>query len=138
MYKLEKFVCDDVLSIVANYVSDRDMGRYGLEELVKHKWCVDMNSVMGGACLRGHIETVELLISKGADDWDDGLWNACEGGHREIVELMISKGANDWNWGLVGACEGGHIEIVELMISKGGDECRVCNNRKHSSLPNLR
>lgn len=74
------------------------------------------------ACLGNspdHREIVELLISKGANNWHTGFMSACEGGNRKIIELMISKGVKDWRRGLVRACAGGHREIVELMIAKG-------------------
>ena len=40
---------------------------------------------------------------------------ACQGGHMDIVNLMISKGANNWNFGLnYGACAGGHMDISKF------------------------
>jgi ankyrin repeat protein len=61
----------------------------------------------------------------------DLLQGACKGGHMDIVELMIEKGANDWNWGggdlnmsrwsygwdggLIRASESGHYEIIKLL-----------------------
>ena len=62
------------------------------------------------------------MISKGANNWNNGLYGACIGGHKEIVELMISKGARII--GILDYIEHvkrGHIEIVELMISKGAN-----------------
>lgn len=109
------------------------------------------------ACLRGHEEIVNLLISKGADSWDYGLhatcrgghlkiaqlmiskntkntgdfdfglYGACRGGHMELVNLMIFKGANNWNVGLYEACSAGHIEIAQLMISRGANCCVSCS-----------
>ena len=70
----------------------------------------------------GHKELVELMISKGADNWNDGLAGACQGGHTEIVKLMIKKGATNWNGGLYRACKGCHKELIELMIIKGAND----------------
>ncbi len=78
------------------------------------------------ACEGGHLNIIELMISKGAGPhggWNNGLFYACLGGHVPIVELLISKGANDWIGGLYHACRGGHMPIVELMINKGADKC---------------
>lgn len=48
----------------------------------------------------GHLEIVNLMIAKGANNWDGDLGAACRGGHLEIVKLMIEKGAQNWNRGL--------------------------------------
>jgi len=40
----------------------------------------------------------------------------------EIIDLMISKGANDWNYGLFGACQSKNKEIALLMVKKGADD----------------
>ena len=84
------------------------------------------------ACINGHIDIVNLMIEKGANDWNGSLFNACWNGHIDIVNLMIDKGANDWNGGLYHACYRGNIDIVNLMIEKGANDCRSCNNTKHS------
>ena len=45
---------------------------------------------------------------------NSGLHGACRGGHLELVNLMISRGARDWNYGLHYACHGGHLELANL------------------------
>ena len=45
---------------------------------------------------------------------------ACQGGHMNIVEFMIGKGANDWNGGLY--CTRWNPDIIKLMIEKGADD----------------
>jgi hypothetical protein len=70
------------------------------------------------ACRGGHREIVNLVLSKGENDYNKGLYGACRGGHHELVQLMLSKGAN-CGWGLCGACKGGHLDLVQLMLSKG-------------------
>ncbi len=47
-----------------------------------------------------------------------GLYKACKSGHLDIVNLVIEKGANDWNRGLIGAYRGGNLEIVNLMLER--------------------
>ena len=76
-------------------------------------------------------------------DWNRGLYWACRGGHKEIVDIIISKGANNWHWGMGGACEGPSShnrieeesnksykerqEIIDLMINKGATHCPHCD-----------
>ena len=59
------------------------------------------------------------MLSHGNIWIDLGLEGACKGGHRDLVDLMISKGANDWGFALQAACEGGHRDLVDLIIEKG-------------------
>lgn len=75
------------------------------------------------ACQGGHIDVINFLISKRTHgwNWNWGLYGACYGGHMDIVLFMISKGANGWNGGLYESCDGGHMDIALLMISKGAD-----------------
>ena len=40
---------------------------------------------------------VSYMISKGANDWEIGLGGACERGNLELMELMVSHGAKDFN-----------------------------------------
>lgn len=49
-------------------------------------------------------------------DWSYELRTACEGGNMNIVQLLISKGVNNWNAGLDGACSTDNVEIINLMI----------------------
>ena len=60
------------------------------------------------------------------ENWNWGLEGACMGGHLELAELMISRGANDWNSGLDGACYGRQLALIELMISRGATVCHWC------------
>ncbi len=84
------------------------------------------NDMMYGACLGGHMEIVNFMIEKGADNWNGGLYEACLGGHMEIVKLMIEKGADDSNREFHEACIGGHMEIAKFMIEKGATQCNHC------------
>ena len=73
---------------------------------------IDMNDVLIGACIGGHLKMVYYAISKGADDLNSGLYEACNYGYMEIVELMIYQGADKLNRGLYAACRYGHKKIV--------------------------
>ena len=56
-------------------------------------------NALHAAATRGHKETVELLVSKGADvnlqggHYGNALRAAAARGHKKMVELLISKGA---------------------------------------------
>ena len=51
-------------------------------------------------------------------DLNNGLRAASSGGHMDIVQLLIAKGADDWNRALKGASLGGHMDIVRYLQSK--------------------
>ena len=57
-----------------------------------------------------------------------GLWGACRSGHIDLVELMISRGADDLNGRLKIACHMGHRYLVKYLIQKGATECRKCES----------
>ncbi len=83
------------------------------------------------------IDTVNLMIQKGVNDWKWGLRGACQSGDIDIIDLMIQKGADEWNWGLWGACEGGYTTIVNLMIEKGADDWNCLWNVENLTLYKL-
>ena len=82
-----------------------------------------INGGLNGACRSGHQALVQLMITKGANDWNGALYSACLRGHQALVQLMITQGADNWNNGLIAACEAGHQALVQLMIAKGADRC---------------
>lgn len=73
------------------------------------------------ACEGRHLKVAELLIAKGADNWDCALYGACTGGHRELVELLINKGATNFWDCFENVCTSGHIDLVSYFIAKGVD-----------------
>lgn len=77
------------------------------------KWAI------GYAAEGGHMDIVNLLISKGVTDFNNVMRYAGKGGHINIVESMMKRGANDYNQTMIFAARGGHIDVVKLMISKG-------------------
>ena len=96
--------------------------------------CVNCgDTILGHAVSGGHIEIVELLVSKGADlNAKDmigmtPLHYVASGGHKEIVELLIANGA-DVNakdeYGLTplhNAADKGRKEVADLLIAKGAN-----------------
>ena len=83
---------------------------------------------------KGHVNSIELLISKGSDVniknfYDDrtALIFASEKGHVNAMKLLISKGSDinakscsGWT-ALIYASQNGHVDAIELLISKGSD-----------------
>ena len=83
------------------------------------------------AAARGHMDIVQLLLSKGASieakdtDWRTPLHCAALGGHTSTVGLLLSKGASlevmdthGWTPSYRAAWYG-HTSTVELLLSKG-------------------
>lgn len=85
------------------------------------------------ACARGHKNTVNVLIQKGAsiNAWDkDGktpLYRSCENGRVKMVQLLLNKGANvnlcdkDGFSPLYAACQEGYHDIVKLLLDNKAD-----------------
>jgi hypothetical protein len=74
----------------------------------EHSWY----SILDGGCLGGHVDIVNMAITKGAQTYNSGLYYACRGGHRQIAHIMISKGACNLNYALQGACEENQREMA--------------------------
>lgn len=85
------------------------------------------------ACARGHENTVNKLIQKGASTnaWDtDGktpLYRSCENGHLKIVQLLLNSGVDvnlcdkDGFSPLYAACQEGYHDIVILLLDNKAD-----------------
>lgn len=56
------------------------------------------------------------MIKNGAKDWNRGFAGACEGDHVDIVDMLLNKGADDLKTGLCMACLFGQISIVKYLI----------------------
>ncbi|XP_067669900.1 ankyrin repeat domain-containing protein 50-like [Haliotis asinina] len=113
---------DLVKDIVTNdRVDVNSRGRYGRTPVMK-------------AAEKGHMDVLNLLISKGGDvtltdDNDNNILHvACIGGHVEMVELVISQGMVDINnlgqYGMTPAmmaagCQ--YIEVLKFLVEKEAD-----------------
>lgn len=87
------------------------------------------------ASMRGNIDLVHLLLSKGVDVNVHGppkqrltaLFYATKYGHYPVVDILLSKGAKEdlqvsgWNSPLFIACRQGHENIVKLLLNYSKD-----------------
>ncbi|KAA0153563.1 hypothetical protein FNF29_02952 [Cafeteria roenbergensis] len=85
------------------------------------------------AAERGHKDTVELLLDRGADIevkdryGSTALVLAAERGHKDTVELLLDRGADIevkdryGSTALMFAAECGHKDTVELLLDRGAD-----------------
>ena len=79
------------------------------------------NAAIKQASMRGHIDTIELLLENGADA-SAGLSEAAENGLKEVVEFLIKNGADvtvNNNCAVKEAFLGRYKEIVEILIKAG-------------------
>ncbi|KUL86888.1 hypothetical protein ZTR_05366 [Talaromyces verruculosus] len=85
------------------------------------------------ACARGHYDSVNLLLQKGAEVnaqggyYDNALQGSARRGHLDIVQLLLENGADINDQGgyygnaLQGAAQTGHIDIVQLLLENVAD-----------------
>jgi hypothetical protein len=91
-------------------------------------------TALTGAARFGHTETVNLLLSNGADVNAEGyllgvtaLMSATTNGRTETVKLLLSKGADvnisdrEGNTALMLAVSSNHEDIVTILLSNGAD-----------------
>lgn len=79
----------------------------------------NINVCLLKACQSGDINTVNLAIYRGADDWNYGLIGACRNGRIDIAGYMIARGATCIDKCLIEAAENGHLDICEYLITLG-------------------
>lgn len=97
-----------------------------VQRCVEQQDAIDLNRGLVCACFRGQLDTVELLIKHGANNWNQGLFaaSACStiDTGTSIVELMILHGANDLLAGLSMAalCHSSSLDVIasKLMCSR--------------------
>jgi len=90
--------------------------------LMIEKGANDFNSAMVYASAEGNMEIVKLMIEKGVNTFNSSMKYSSQGGHMEIVKLMIENGGNNFNSAMVYAGKGGHLEIVKFMIENGANK----------------
>lgn len=80
------------------------------------------------AAIRGHADTVSLLLERGADpNTAQALPAAVSWGQVDVVRRLLENGA-DPNAALVRAARGRHSDIVRLLVDKGADPNRPDKN----------
>jgi hypothetical protein len=107
---------------------------YGVEQacLCGHKevveWLVSAGLVQIGALTSsihwaaffGHDELVKWWISRHVKYTSMALAAACEGNHRVLVEWLLTKPDVNIKGGLLMACRAGHLELAQYLYSQGG------------------
>lgn len=78
-----------------------------------------LNTALRGASLDGNKELIEILLELGGDI-NEGLNWAIRGNHIDILNDLIKRGANNWNEALQGAIFVDNKELIEFFISKAG------------------
>lgn len=85
------------------------------------------------SCARGHKDTVNSLIQKGASinaldkDGKTPLYRSCENGRLKIVQLLLNKGVDvnhcdkDGFSPLYAACQEGYHDIVNFLLDNKAD-----------------
>ena len=86
---------------------------------------LDWNSGLRGACYGGHIEIIEMMIQKGANDFNPGFYAVCETDHIDLVKMFLEKAyvKYDLNRALHIACGALSIDVVYLLINSGATRC---------------
>ncbi|KAJ4426036.1 hypothetical protein ANN_27663 [Periplaneta americana] len=95
------------------------------------------------AAVKGRLETVKMLVDKGANVNTDDAWKqtplyyAISGCHVEVVKFLIENGANvkvcdkDGDSVIFTALLSGNLDILRLLIDKGAD-VDACNKLSKS------
>ncbi|XP_048250953.1 uncharacterized protein LOC124123154 isoform X3 [Haliotis rufescens] len=111
----------------------------------------DGDNILHLACLVGHLETVEFVLSLNVVGINSRGWRsmtpvmrAARWGHRDVVELLVSKGANvslvDENGDniLHLACIDGHMETVKFVLSLNVVDIDARNNKGRTAADRAR
>lgn len=115
---------------VESLIESLDQNKIQLEDIEQ-----DTNStLLGVAVAHGNIETVKMLIDRGAnihtlgdDDWTL-VHKACYQGHEEMVTILIEKGVDCNKKDITGwtalshSCADGNKSMAELLINAGTDK----------------
>jgi ankyrin repeat protein len=104
----------------------------GDKSTVNHSDSIGMD-VLKWASLRGHYETVQILLENGADVNTQGgfygndLQAASEGGHLETVKILLERGADvnsqggEYGNALYVVSQRGHLEIMKILLERRAD-----------------
>jgi ankyrin repeat protein len=101
------------------------IAQYRANVTAKHP--INLNQCLQGACLRGHMNVVQMLIREGATNFQLGLRCASINGHIKIAKLMIDYGARGCELGLGSACEKNYVKLVALLVHNGATYCIICD-----------
>lgn len=115
-----KYKCTDWVSY---FISTCEGGCFEVAEFMFNK-CINIHPnthvyFLHAAAKGGCKEIINLLTTKGWDEWECGLEGACVGGHPEIAKIMITNGATNLNHCLYVACLNGHANVAKVIITSG-------------------
>ncbi|AKT43314.1 ankyrin repeat domain-containing protein [Chondromyces crocatus] len=80
---------------------------------------LDDDTALSRAARGGHLETVDLLLARGAALSERAILNAAERGNEAVVERLLSAGAPLPDDFLMKAAEGGQATLVKLALDRG-------------------
>lgn len=86
------------------------------------------NRILRAAARSGHLNVVNYVLNRGANDYNDAMFNASWGGHINLIDIMLSVGATDYNSSMAGAAASGHIDIVDKMLQLGANNYQSAIN----------
>ena len=117
------------------YYCDIDVVHFIISKGIKKwDWCKYWDWGLFGACKGCKLDTVKLMIEKGANDWNGGLYGACNRSNIYNKQLMISNGFTYWIWVSNDVCQERNFDIIKLMIEKGATECTYCRKSMEEHL----
>ncbi len=142
--------------IANNYAAIRiayEKGHFGIVEIFLNSGCIldltfDNDWLLLTACLKGHLQVVELLLKKfqtlSFHALNLALHNAYAGNHVQVFETLLNDKRFDptvqGNFLIQDASEKGNIEIVKLLLQDGRaakdiPEAAVCKAYENNHMP---
>lgn len=94
----------------------------GLSQLANESKYINIDSILKSAASGGHIDTMELAKSWGANGFNAALCVAADGSHIAAMELARTWGATNLNEAFYCAASSGSIAAMELAKTWGVTE----------------
>lgn len=120
-YMLKKLKCErdkEMKKETREVMYDENPDMYGMIGHCYMKYMKYYHSIMLGACKRGDIEIVKMMMRKGVTILDGCLEKACHSGNIKLVKLLLKRGCKCTARVLGRACKYGRTEIIDIIISR--------------------